>query len=352
MGRKIKVLVIDDSMLFREVMAKGLNADSAIEVVAKAEDPFDAIDKIEHYLPDILICDVNMPKMNGIEFIRQLLPQHPVPIIVVSSASGVVFDAMNAGAVDFVSKPDMKSPNALEVFLQDMIAKVKTCWKAKVVVGAAGGQRPQDASANGGASGTGIGGQEKAFPGTRLIAIGASTGGTEAIYKVLSRLPANLPGIVIVQHIPPMFSKMFADRLNNQTAFEVMEARNNDLIQPGRVLVAPGDQHVRIKRVGDQLRVECFSGERVNGHCPSVDVMMLSAAEAVGEKSVGVILTGMGYDGAKGLLAMKRKGARTIVQDEASSVVYGMPKVAYDIGAAGRQVSLDQIHQAILAQVR
>lgn len=190
------------------------------------------------------------------------------------------------------------------------------------------------------------------FANTKLIAIGASTGGTEAIFKVLSRLPGHMPGIVIVQHIPPMFSKMFADRLNNQTNFEVLEAKNNDLVLPGRVLVAPGDQHMRVRKVGDQLKVEVFSGERVNGHCPSVDVLMHSVAESVGDKALGVILTGMGYDGAKGLLAMKRKGARTIAQDEASCVVYGMPKVAFEIGAAVRQVSLDQMHQAILAMAK
>lgn len=344
MGRKIRVLVLDDSLMFREVLTKGLNLDPAIEVVAKAENPFDAIDKIERFLPDVITCDVNMPKMDGIEFIRQLLPQHPVPIIVVSSASGVVFDAMDAGAVDFVSKPDMKSPQAFENFIKDMAAKVKTCSRAKVLPGGSNMPRGFEASAPAGG--------DKGFPNTKLIAIGASTGGTEAIYKVLSRLPSHLPGIVIVQHIPPMFSKMFADRLNNQTGFEVLEAKNNDLVQPGRVLVAPGDQHMRVKRIGELLRVELYTGERVNGHCPSVDVLMHSVAEAVGDKAVGLILTGMGYDGAKGLLAMKRKGARTIAQDEASSVVYGMPKVAYDIGAASRQVPLDQMHQAIIGLVR
>lgn len=347
MQRRIKVLILDDSLLFREVLAKGLSIDSSISVVAKAEDPFDAIDKIEKFQPDVITCDVNMPKMDGIEFIRQLLPQHPVPIIVVSSTSNTVFDAMNAGAIDFVSKPNMQSPQAFEVFIRDMISKVKEVSRAKVIntggeIAKAGGNPSQQMTNQPTASASGI----------KLIAIGASTGGTEAIFKVLSKLPTNLPGIVIVQHIPPMFSKMFADRLNNQTGFEVVEAKNNDTITAGKVIIAPGDQHMRIRKVGELLKVEVFSGERVNGHCPSVDVMMLSVAEAVQDKAVGVILTGMGYDGAKGLLAMKRKGAKTLSQDEASSVVYGMPKVAYEIGGANRQVSLDGMPNAIVQLVK
>jgi len=357
MVRKIRVLVLDDSLLFREVLAKGLSLDPAIQVVAKAEDPFDAIDKIEAFAPDVISCDVNMPKMDGIEFIRQLMPQHPLPVIVVSAASGVVFDAMNAGAVDFVSKPDMKSPQALDNFIKDMIAKVKMAVRAKVFPGSStvSGDRvdAKGIESSKFEQSRGLGGSvEKDLLKTRLIAIGASTGGTEAIFKVLSQLPTQLPGIVIVRHIPPMFSKMFADRLNNQTGFEVLEAKNNDVVLPGRVLIAPGDQHMKVKKIGDQLKVEVFSGERVNGHCPSVDVLMHSVAEAIGEKAVGVILTGMGYDGAKGLLAMKRKGARTLTQDEASSVVYGMPKVAFEIGASNRQVPLGQMHQAILGLVK
>lgn len=373
MQRRIKVLVLDDSLLFREVLAKGLSIDPSILVVAKAEDPFDAIDKIERFQPDVITCDVNMPKMDGIEFIRQLLPQHPVPIIVVSSTANTVFDAMNAGAIDFISKPNMQSPHAFEVFIRDMISKVKEVSKAKVINIGSETAKP----VNRVGSGQTIGGQNgysqsgysqsgynqrgnnpssnQAIPNTsgiKLIAIGASTGGTEAIFKVLSKLPTNLPGIVIVQHIPPMFSKMFADRLNNQTGFEVIEAKNNDIITPGKVIIAPGDQHMRVRKVGDLLKVEVFSGERVNGHCPSVDVMMLSVAESVQDKAVGVILTGMGYDGAKGLLAMKRKGAKTLSQDEASSVVYGMPKVAYEIGGANRQVSLDGMSAAIVQLVK
>jgi two-component system chemotaxis response regulator CheB len=336
--RKIKVLVLDDSLLFREVLARGLSTEPSIEVVAKAEDPYDAIDKIERFEPDVITCDVHMPKMDGIEFIRQLLPQHPVPIIVVSSLNHTVFDALNAGAIDFLNKPDMQSPQAFEVFIRDLISKVKEVSKAKILSSA------QPIAA--------VNKATTVSDKTKVIAIGASTGGTEAIFKVLSNLPEKVPGILIVQHIPPMFSKMFADRLNQQTKFEVLEAKNNDLILPGRVLIAPGDQHMRVRKIGDQYKVEVFKGDRVNGHCPSVDVMMLSVAQAYGDSAIGVILTGMGYDGAKGLLAMKRKGARTLGQDEATSVVYGMPKVAFEVGAANRQVPLEQIASAIVALLK
>lgn len=186
----------------------------------------------------------------------------------------------------------------------------------------------------------------------KIIAIGASTGGTEAVQQILKSLPSTVPGIVIVQHIPPVFSRMFAERLHQATPFEVKEAEDGDEIRRGRVLIAPGDRHMRVKRAGSRFKVEIFQGEKVNGHCPSVDVLFESAARECGSNAVGILLTGMGRDGAKGLLAMKEKGARTIGQDEKTSVVYGMPKVAYDLGAVERQASLDQIPQILYAMVR
>ncbi len=183
-----------------------------------------------------------------------------------------------------------------------------------------------------------------------IIAIGASTGGTEAIYSILKELPDTIPGIVIVQHIPPVFSKMFADRLDNSTNLRVQEARTGDFVEPGQVLIAPGDQHMRVKRVGDRYRVECYLGDKVNGHCPSVDILFESVAKEAGGNAIGIILTGMGHDGARGLLAMKLKGALTIGQDEKTSVVYGMPKAAYEMGAVQSQASLEKIVQIILAQ--
>ncbi len=336
--KTIKVLILDDSLVFRELLGRGLSIDPEIKVVAKSENPYDAIDKIERYEPDVIICDVEMPKMNGIEFIKQLLPQHAVPIIVVSSIGDAVFDAMNAGAVDFVSKPNIQSPKGVEIFILDLIEKIKVASKANIThkVGTYVKEEHIGDFSN-----------KK-----KVIAIGASTGGTEAIYQILKTLPFQVPGIVIVQHIPPLFSKMFAERLNAQTHFNVVEGKTGDYLEKGKVIIAPGDQHMRIVRVGERFKVEVFQGDRVNGHCPSVDVLFESVAKECGEHSVGVILTGMGYDGAKGLLNMKRKGARTLGQDGASSVVYGMPKAAFEVGAVERQYPLQQISNAICAVLR
>ncbi|MBV7273814.1 chemotaxis response regulator protein-glutamate methylesterase [Clostridium sp. PL3] len=337
--RKIKVLVVDDSMIFREVIARGLATDPQIEVVATAQDPFDARDKILKYEPDVMTCDVEMPKMNGIEFLRRLLPQYLLPVIVVSTISEAVFDAMKVGAVDFVTKPNLKLARTVEEFLYDLIEKVKTAAVAKVSI-----ENHNDL-------------KEELFESirvnsNRIIAIGSSTGGTEAVYKILKQLPKNSPGIVVVQHIPPVFSKMFAERLNNQTKLQCKEAENGDFVEIGRVLVAPGDHHMRIRKVGEKYRIEIFKGEKVNGHCPSVDLLFQSVAKEAGDKAIGVILTGMGYDGAKGLLSMRRKGARTIGQDEKSSVVYGMPKVAFNIGAVEKQCSLENIHRLIYSMLK
>lgn len=335
-GKKIRVLVVDDSMLFREVLSIGISSDPNIEVVAKAIDPFDARDKILEFQPDVMTCDVEMPKMNGIEFIRRLLPQYQLPVIVVSTVSESVFDAMNAGAVDFVTKPDVQSARSLEEFINDLIVKIKIVATAKISI-----QKSTTAVNNN---------TPETLDQNKIIAIGASTGGTEAIFKLLSHLPSRFPGIVIVQHIPPIFSKMFAERLNNSTHLIVKEAQTGDFLEQGKVLIAPGDKHMRIRKVGNRYKVECFHGDKVNGHCPSVDVLFQSVAKECGNNAIGIILTGMGYDGAKGMLAMRKAGARTIGQDEKSSVVYGMPKVAYSIGAVEKQVSLDNM-QSILFSI-
>lgn len=330
MAKKIKVLIVDDSILFREVLLRGVSSDPDIEVVATAANPFDARDKIIAYEPDVMTCDVEMPKMNGIEFITKLMPQYPLPIIVVSSTSGNVFDALSAGAVEFVAKPDMSCVSGVENFINDLIAKIKIASNAKVVKSVRDfipkkveGVRTQDKN--------------------KIIAIGASTGGTEAIFSVLKRLPKDIPGIVIVQHIPPNFSRMFAERLNSTLELEVKEAKTGDYVERGRVLIAPGNQHMIIRKIGERYKVECFSGDKINGHCPSVDVLFESVAKEAGSHAIGIILTGMGYDGAKGLMSMRRRGARTIGQDEKSSVVYGMPKVAFNIGAVEKQTPLENI---------
>ena len=336
-GQRLKVLVVDDSMLFRELLSRGLTSDPSIEVIT-AIDPFDARDKIIKYEPDVMTCDIEMPKMNGIEFIRRLLPQYPMPVIVVSTISEAVLDAVRVGAVEFITKPNVRSVKDVEIFIDELIIKVKAAANAKVLY-----NNESQLTSNV---------VEKIKDNSnKIIAIGASTGGTEAIYKLLRSLPSNIPGIVIVQHIPPVFSKMFAERLNLSTPLKVREAKTGDFIEQGNVLVAPGDKHMKIKKVGEIYKVECFDSDKVNGHCPSVDVLFESVAKEAGNKAIGVILTGMGYDGSKGLLAMRRKGARTIGQDEASSVVYGMPKAAFNIGAVERQASLSSIPQLICSMI-
>ena len=337
-NKKIRVLIVDDSLLFREVLARGLSKDAEIEVIAKASDPYEASDQIIKYRPDVMTCDVQMPKMDGIEFIKQLLPQYPLPVIVVSTISDAIFVALNAGAVDFVAKPDDKVPNAMNSLIEELAAKIKIAANAKV--GKHLDMRKEKIS------------EPVLFDEKKVIAIGASTGGTEAIFQVLKNLPATIPGIVIVQHIPPVFSKMFADRMNAQTLLTVKEAEGNEWIEPGKVYIAPGDKHLQIRRVGARYKTVIAEGERVNGHCPSVDVLFHSVAKECGANAVGVIMTGMGQDGAKGLLTMRKNGAITIGQDEKSSVVYGMPRAAFESGAVEKQYSLAAIPNAIIAAAR
>lgn len=333
--RKIKVLVVDDSIVSREIIGRGLSLDPYINVVDTATDPFDARDKILKYNPDVMVCDIEMPKMNGIEFIKQLLPQYPIPVIMVTSVNATVFDAINAGAVDFVTKPNMQLVKSVENFIIELIEKIKIANNSNI----------SEIKTNNPSSVTNY--MQSQTNSRQIIAIGASTGGTQTIYKLLDSMPTNIPGIVIVQHIPPVFSNMFAERLNNSTKFTVKEARTGDYVERGKVLVAPGDKHMKVKRVGNRYKIVCFEGEKVSGHCPSVDVLFDSVAEEAGEHAIGIILTGMGYDGAKGLLAMKRKGAMTIGQDEKSSVVYGMPRAAFNIGAVEKQVSLENMAKVL-----
>ncbi len=334
-GKKVRVLVVDDSLLFRETIARGLALDRGIEVVATAGDAFEARDKIIEFEPDVMTLDVEMPKMNGIEFLKRLMPQYPIPVVVVSAVKDNVFDALNAGAVDFVTKMNSVNGNNKEVFINELIIKVKIASMAKV------SHRKKDISSERHV------GKINSRSNSIIIAIGASTGGTQAILEVVKHFPLDMPGIVITQHMPPVFTKMYADRLNNLCLMEVKEAETGDIVLPGRILIAPGDRHMELIRKGNNYYVECFTGDKVNGHCPSVDVLFNSVAESAGSAAIGIILTGMGYDGAKGLMKMKQRGAFTIGQDEKSSVVYGMPKVAYDIGGVMKQASLRDIPQLI-----
>ncbi|MDE7428884.1 MAG: chemotaxis response regulator protein-glutamate methylesterase [Lachnospiraceae bacterium] len=330
--RPIRVLVVDDSLMFRNMLVKGLNSDPNIEVVAEAEDAYAARDAIIKYKPDVMTLDVELPRMSGIEFLRRLMPQYPLPVVMISSLNNKVFDALEAGAVDFVNKPNNLNQAQLNDFLsQELAAKVKIASTAKV--GKLKRVDPGSISSHI----TPVGGKN------RIVAIGASTGGTEAIFEVVKRFKRDIPGVVIVQHMPPGFTKMYAERLNNQCEVAVKEAQTGDRVLQGQVLIAPGDRQMRLVKVGDQYQVECRGTEKVSGHCPSVDVLFSSVAKTAGRNAVGAILTGMGGDGAKGLLEMRNAGALTVGQDEATCVVYGMPKVAYDIGAVQSQAPITAI---------
>lgn len=330
--RPIRVLVVDDSIMFRNMLVQGLNADPNIEVVAEAADAYAARDAILKYKPDVMTLDVELPRMSGIEFLRRLMPQYPLPVVMISSLNDKVFDALEAGAVDFVNKPSNLNRTQLNDFLaQELATKVKIASTAKV--GRLKRVDPVAVASHVNAVGTK----------DSIVAIGASTGGTEAIYEVVKGFKRDIPGVIIVQHMPPGFTKMYADRLNNQCEVAVKEAQTGDRVLPGQVLIAPGDRHMRLVKVAGAYQVECNGTDKVSGHCPSVDVMFDSVAKVAGRHAVGVILTGMGGDGAKGLLAMRNAGAQTIGQDEASCVVYGMPKVAYDIGAVQYRMTLSAI---------
>jgi len=347
-ARPIRVIVVDDSALVRDILAHGLAMDPAIEVVAKASDPYVARDQIIKHRPDVLTLDVEMPRMDGVEFLRRLMPQYPLPVVMVSALTQrgkqITLDALDAGAVDFVSKPGTDVARGLSNMMMELRTKVKIASTANVSHWKSKRAAPPVRST--------VTSSALAESTDKVIAIGASTGGTEAIKDVVVPLPAACPGVVIVQHMPAGFTKMYAERLNTLCAMEVKEAETGDRVMPGRILLAPGDYHMTILRSGGVYRVDCSKGEKVCGHCPSVEVMMNSVAKNVGANAVGVMLTGMGSDGAGGMLAMREAGARTLAQDEASSVVFGMPKVAYEGGGAERLVPLEKIAGEVLALVQ
>ena len=329
--RQINVLVVEDSLVFRELLVNNLNKDPAINVCATANDPYEARDKIIEFKPDVMTLDVELPKMNGIEFLRKLMPQYPLPVVVLSSLSDKVFDALHAGAVEFVAKPVVTDKKQLESFLaNDLPVKIKVASTAKI----GNLKRPPMVHVKSNVK------NSKEL----IVAIGASTGGTEAIATVIKEFNTDIPGTVIVQHMPAGFTGMYAKRLNDQCKVLVKEAEDGDLVLPGQVLLAPGgDKHMRLVKKGGKYAVELKQEPKVNGHCPSVEVLFNSVAEVAGSRAVGIILTGMGGDGAKGLLKMKEAGAKTIGQDESTCVVYGMPKVAYDVGAVMYQEKLGDI---------
>ncbi len=330
--RKIRVLVVEDSMFFRELLIKNLNEDPGLEVVAGARDPFEARDMIVKYKPDVMTLDIEMPKMTGIEFLRKLMPQYPMPVVMISSLSDKVFDALNAGAVDFVVKPSLTDKKKLEEFIRkELPVKIKIASTAKI-----GNIKKSTIPVL----------TESVTSNTKdlIVAIGASTGGTEAIATVLKEFGTDIPGTVIVQHMPAGFTEMYANRLNDQCRVVVKEAKHGDKVLPGQVLIAPGGEcQMKLVKVNGTYQVDIKPGPKVSGHCPSVDVLFESVAKCAGNRALGIILTGMGGDGAKGLLEMRKAGSRTIGQDESTCVVYGMPKVAFDIGAVEYQEKLDDI---------
>jgi len=341
---KIKVLIVDDSALVRKVLREWINAESDMEVIGVAADPYVAVEKMKQQRPDVITLDIEMPRMDGLTFLRKLMGQHPIPVIIVSSltsaGSNTAIKALEYGAVDVFHKDDIqiseasdsKKERLLDGIRAAGISRVKRVAKSEQVEK----QLVHDMAA--------LASSEK------VIVLGASTGGTTAIHELVSILPATTPGIVIVQHMPKEFTRLFADRLNQLSALTIKEAEDGDVVRPGHVFIAPGDRHVQVQRNGLKTVIKLNDGAPVNRHKPSVDVLFDSAAAELGKKCIGVLLTGMGKDGAQGMLNLKQHGAYTIAQDEASSVVYGMPKEAVRLQAVDKVLPLHEIPQHLVNQ--
>ena len=353
MADKIKVMVVDDSAVVRQVVAQALAADTGIEVIGVASDPLFALERMRTNWPDVLIIDIEMPRMDGITFLKKIMAERPTPVVICSSlaekGAQATFEALAAGAASIITKPKLGLKSFLEDSSNDIVQAVRSAAKANVRAlrpSTTINTRPNftadvmlNAAYNPALSHTT----------DQLVAIGTSTGGTQALEAVLTRLPATTLGIVIVQHMPAVFTAMFAERLNGLCQIEVREAQNGDRVHPGRALIAPGGKHMMLKRNGAQYVVEVADGPLVNRHKPSVDVLFRSVAKFAGANALGIIMTGMGDDGARGLKEMHDAGAKTIAQDEASCVVFGMPKEAIKLGATDLTLPLDQIPAAIVS---
>jgi two-component system chemotaxis response regulator CheB len=342
MTAKIKVLVVDDSATVRKVMTQLLAAAPDVEVIGAVADPLFAIERMKRDWPDVIVLDIEMPRMDGLTFLRRLMAERPTPVVICSSLTDsgthASMQALAAGAVAVLTKPRLGVADHLQDHASDVVRAVRAASRAKAArLRPAQGAAPLSAL--------------PAAPDASLlqdstdcvVAIGTSTGGTQALETILTRLPRTVPGIVIVQHMPERFTAAFAQRLDTLCQITVREAQHLDRVLPGTALIAPGGRHMQLRRSGAQYQVEVLSGPPVNRHCPSVDVLLRSVARTAGSNALGIILTGMGDDGARGLLQMREAGADTIAQDEATSVVYGMPKEAVKLGAVKRSASLEAI---------
>ncbi len=342
-GRPVRVLVVDDSALIRKLMTEILAADPGIEVVGTASDPFIARDRIKQLSPDVLTLDVEMPRMDGLTFLGNLMRLRPMPVVMVSTltvaGAQVTLDALALGAVDFVAKPQLDVANGLGEYASVLVAKVKNAAQARVA-----GRRPSAASAPAGYAGP-VGYRTT----DRLLAIGASAGGTEAIREVLACMPADAPATVIAQHIPGAFSGAFAERLDKHSRMTVLEVHEDQPLLVGHAYVAPGGRHLRVVRSGARWHAHLADDAPVRGHRPSVDVLFDSVARHAGANASAALLTGMGDDGARGLLALRKAGALTLAQDKATSVVWGMPGAAVALGAGSEVLPLEDIAHRLLS---
>ncbi|KAF0100533.1 MAG: two-component system chemotaxis family response regulator CheB [bacterium] len=340
---RIRVLIIDDSALIRGIMKELINAQPDMEVVGQAPDPVSGRELIKQVNPDVLTLDVEMPRMNGLEFLEKLMRLRPMPVVMVSSlterGNEVTLRALELGAVDFVTKPRVGLSDGLNELSAEIGEKIRAAARARIRRHALNAPVPDTPRPLAG---------QFLHTTEKLVCLGSSTGGTEALKEVLTRMPASAPGTLITQHMPETFTASFAARLNGLSAMTVKEAEHNERILPGHAYVAPGHSHLLVRKSGAYYYTELSKGEPVNRHRPSVDVLFDSAARVLGPNAVGAILTGMGKDGAQGLLAMRAAGAHTIAQDEASCVVYGMPKAAVELGAAMDVLPLHDIARRIL----
>ncbi|MTI63783.1 chemotaxis response regulator protein-glutamate methylesterase [Methylophaga sp.] len=347
----LKVIVIDDSALVRQLLSEILNSDPAIAVVATAADPYQAREKIKQFNPDVLTLDVEMPRMDGVTFLRNLMRLRPMPVVMVSTltekGAQVTLEALSIGAFDFVAKPKLDLSHTLEDYAEEIIAKVKAAaaMPLSALTPRPGLQVEQKLTADAilaKSATTTLRTTDK------IIAIGASTGGTEAIKEVLCALPPSAPGVVISQHIPAAFSAGFAKRLNGLSPMQVRQAEHGEQILAGHAYIAPGDKHLLVERSGARYYCRLNDGPPVSRHKPSVDVLFRSVAQQVGPNAIGILLTGMGDDGAQGMLEMRQAGAQNLVQDEKSSIVWGMPGAAFKLGAAEKAIPLQKIAEEIL----